>query len=139
MAASVGDVMRQCRNYFETGCKEGTFTIQSGQISGLSLPAGRYIAIIGSDGFDGVWQVGDSALPDGAFTGRVWLLSPPAGFLDLCARIADYAEKNPAGALQSESFGNDSYTRGAAAVSGWQGVFATELAAYRLLSSEVMV
>ncbi len=142
MAVSMGSVMRHCRNYFEAGSYDGEITIEGGQLTTPALAHGRYIAIRGSAWNDGVHQVGDE-LADETFTGRVWVLSPPASFVDLCKEISEYDDKNPVGALQSESFGNYSYSRGAAGNSttnaGWASAFAGRLTDFQRLVSEVMV
>lgn len=142
MAVSMGSVMRHCRNYFEAGSYDGEITIEGGQLITPALAHGRYIAIRGSAWNDGVHQVGD-ALTDEVFTGRVWVLSPPAAFVALAEEISAYDDKNPIGALQSESFGNYSYSRGSAGdvpgAAGWQGAFAGRLSDYQRLTSEVMV
>ena len=104
MAVSMGSVMRHCRNYFEAGSYDGEIVIEGGQLITPALAHGRYIAIRGSAYNDGVHQVGD-ALTDETFTGRVWVLSPPAAFVALAEEISAYDDKNPVGALQSESFG----------------------------------
>lgn len=142
MAVSMGSVMRHCRNYFVTGYLDDTYTIDGGQLTAPALPHGSYVAITGSRYNDGVHQIGDE-LTDETFTGRVWVLSPPASFVDLCKEISEYDDKNPVGALQSESFGNYSYSRGAAGNSttnaGWVSAFAGRLSDYQRLMSEVMV
>ena len=73
----------------------------------------------------------------------MWLLSPPASFLALAKQISEYDDKNPVDALQSESFGAYSYSRGASGTSvvgaaGWRGAFAAQLRDYQRLTSEVM-
>ena len=141
MAVSMGSVMRHCRNYFEAGSYDGEIVIEGGQLITPALAHGRYIAIRGSAYNDGVHQVGD-ALTDETFTGRVWVLSPPAAFVALAEEISAYDDKNPVGALQSESFGSYSYSRdsaGSVPAAGWQGAFAGRLNDYQRLTSEVMV
>lgn len=145
MAVSMGSVMRHCRNYFEAGSYDGEIVIEGGQLITPALAHGRYIAIRGSAYNDGVHQVGDE-LTDETFTGRVWVLSPPAAFVALVEEISAYDDKNPIGALQSESFGSYSYSRGSAGsagnvagAAGWQGAFAGRLNDYQRLTSEVMV
>lgn len=145
MAVSIGNIMRHCRNYFEQGYYDGNFTIQDGAFKVPDLPIGRYIAVSGSAYNDGVHRVGEAAdeLTDEAFTGRVWLLSPPASFLALAKQISEYDDKNPVDAMQSESFGAYSYSRGASGTSvvgaaGWRGAFAAQLRDYQRLTSEVM-
>lgn len=142
MAVTVGSVMRHCRNYFERGLFDGDFTIQGGALVSPALADGRYIAISGSAYNDGVHKVGADTLTDESFTGRVWLLSPPASFIALAGEIAEWDEKNPTSAYTSESFGNYSYTRasdGQGGAATWQSIFASRLRDYQLLSSEVMV
>ena len=142
MAVSTGSVMRHCRNYFETGSYDGEITIEGGQLITPALAHGRYIAIRGSAYNDGVHQVGDE-LTDETFTGRVWVLSPPAAFVALVEEISAYDDKNPIGALQSESFGSYSYSRGSAGsvtgAAGWQWAFAGRLSDYQTLTIELMV
>ena len=77
MAVAMGSVMRHCRNYFEAGSYDGEITIAGEQLVTPALAYGHYIAIRGSAYNDGVHQIGD-ALTDEVFTGRVWVLSPPA-------------------------------------------------------------
>ena len=140
MAVSMGSVMRHCRNYFEAGSYDGEIVIEGGQLITPALAHGRYIAIRGSAYNDGVHQ---DALTDETFTGRVWVLSPPAAFVALAEEISAYDDKNPVGALQSESFGSYSYSRDSAGsvpgAAGWQGAFAGRLNDYQRLTSEVMV
>lgn len=143
MAVSIGSVMRHCRNYFQRGYIDGEFHIVDGALEFPALADGRYIAISGSALNDGVHHIGDAAdkLQDETFIGRVWMLYPPASFLDLCAEISEYDDKNPAGAYVSESFGEYSYSRGTKdGVAGdWQTAFFGRLTAYQLLRSEVML
>lgn len=136
---SIGSVMRHCRNYFEIGYADDTFEISGGVLSHRALHGGYY-AIAGSKFNDGV-HAPDDALTDETFTGRVWLLNPPSRFVDLCRRIDEYEEKNPVGALQSESFGGYSYSRASDPSGGaatWQTAFKRELGDYQKLFSEVM-
>ena len=81
-------------------------------------------------------------LPSEDFTGKVWMLYPPDDFLALCEQINQFDEKNPAGALLSESFGDYSYSRGTSGNGGvttWSEAFADQLAMYRRMFSEVKV
>ena len=144
-------VMKECRNFFETGYVKSDFTITGGVISPAALfPAGSYIAIENSAFYSGVYRVMQGGVLEGIpvdafndrFTGRVWFLRPPAGFLELCRQIGEYIEKAPKGAYQSESFGDYSYTRASGKSGGvltWQEHFGEELAQYRRMVSEVMV
>lgn len=140
MSVSVAAVMRQCRNYFESGYIDDTFRIAGNAL--LDVPGARWVYISGSALHDGVWELADgyltgrdvAGLDDEEFTGRVWLLSPPPEFLELCQTIRAYEAKNPVGAITSERFGEYSYTRDA---SGWQYVFGGQLAPYRRMYTEV--
>lgn len=146
MAVSVAAVMRQCRNYFQTGYIDGTFRITGNALHGVS--GAHFVFISGSAYHDGVWEMCDSyltgrdvaGLHDEEFTGRVWLLNPPPEFLELCATIKTYEEKNPVGALVQERFGEYSYMRGQAGTArdaSWQVAFGLALAPYRRMFTEV--
>lgn len=140
MKVSIAAVMRHVRNYFERGFIDGEFTVSGGVLT--PMPRAPYVAISGSVWHDGVFRVDQlRETPEETFTGRVWALHPPDDFVQLCEEIAAYDEKNPAGALQSESFGEYSYTRasGQSGVIGWQGVFAQRLTPYRRMFTEVGV
>lgn len=148
MSVSVGAVMRQVNNYFESGYRATTYTITGGAISPDSLfVPGMYIAITGSLFHNGVWQLGKNfellgckeGTPDETFYGRVYFLHPPQDFLDTCARIAEFEQKTPVSAVQSESFGEYSVTHktGANGVLTWQEAFANGLRPYACMFSEV--
>lgn len=143
MAVSIGSVMRHCRNYFQRGYIDGEFHIADGAFEFPALADANYIAISGSAHNDGVHHLGDvrDKLIDETFTGRVWMLYPPKSFVDLCAEISEYDDKNPAGAYVSESFGEYSYSRGVkdGKINDWQAAFFSRLAAFQLLRSEVML
>lgn len=142
MTVSIAAVMRRVRNFFERESIEGTFTITDGVLE--PVPDAPYIAITGSSRYDGVWPSGDlpTDRPDETFSGKVWGLHPPDDFLAICSQIGEYAAKRPAGAPQSESFGDYSYSMGSAAdgLSGsWENVFALSLFPYRRMYTEVNV
>lgn len=136
MAVSVAAVMRHCRNYFVDAYKDGTFRITGNALAGAD--GARWVYISGSVHHNGVWEVADGyltgrdvdGLPDEEFEGRVCFLDPPPEFLELCKTIRAYEEKNPVGALASESFGAYSYTR-STGLDGWAGAFGAQLAPYR--------
>lgn len=146
MSVSVAAVMRQCRNYFETGYIDGTFRITGNALSGAD--GAHWVYISGSAFHNGVWEVCDGyltgrsveGLHDEEFEGRVWLLDPPEEFLELCETIKTYEEKNPVGAFVQERFGEYSYMRGQmgkAVDMGWQAAFAPALTEYRRMFTEV--
>ena len=142
-------VMRECRNFFESGYLKTTFTISGGAISPAALfRPGMYIAVEDSMFHNGVFRVGEGGALDGVptgvfdetFTGRVYFLNPSSGFLSLCEEIARFIEKTPSGAFQSESMGEYSYTRAggkSGAVLTWQQHFADDLREYRRAFTEV--
>jgi hypothetical protein len=146
MSVSVAAVMRQCRNYFETGYIDGTFRITGNALSGAD--GARWVYISGSECHNGVWEVYDGyltgrsvvGLHDEEFEGRIWLLDPPPDFLALCETIKTYEEKNPVGAFVQERFGEYSYMRGQmgkAIDMGWQAAFSPALTEYRRMFTEV--
>jgi hypothetical protein len=147
MGATVADVMRHLNNYFETGYRKTDFSITGGVLSpGECLHPGSYIAVEGSCFHNGVWKLGTGLTlegntePDETFNGKVWFLSPPKDFLALCKDVADFAEKTPVGAFQSETFEDYSYTRATGqngAVLGWKEAFASSLSPYRKMFTEV--
>ena len=146
MAVSVAAVMRHVRNFFERGWVDGTLVISGGV---LSVPVDApYIAITGSRYNDGVHRmlsdtVAEHPLRDETFSGRIWLLYPPADFLDLCRAASEFDDKNPAGALKSESFGEYSYTRAAVGGTGglhtWDTALMSRLRPYMRMFTEVDV
>lgn len=140
MKVSIAAVMRHVRNFFERGCMEGEFTVSGGVLT--PAPRAPYVAIEGSAFNDGVYRIDELKKDrDETFVGRVWALHPPDDFVQLCEEIALYDEKNPTGSMQSESFGEYSYTRavGQTGVIGWQGAFAQRLIPYRHMFTEVDV
>lgn len=140
MSVSIAAVMRRVRNFFEREKIEGTFAISGGMLT--PSPNAPYWAISGSARYDGVWP--ENKLPidraDETFEGTVWGLHPPDDFLALFEAIKAYDANCPAGSLQSESFGDYSYTRGGAGSNGgfgWESVFDTLLTPYRHMFTEV--
>lgn len=139
MTASVGSVMRYCRNYFEVGYVDGTFRITGNALHGAGDGV-HWVYISGSIMHDGVWEICNGyltgrsvdGLEDEEFNGRVWLLAPTMEFIDLCKAIKEYEEKNPLGSFASESFGEYRYTRRFAADgrTDWQSTFAAQIAPY---------
>lgn len=127
------EVMRYCRNFFPKEHREGTFEIKDGIISLPFVIEGQYFLIEGSILNDGLYQYPGTGLSDEKFDGCVTSLAIPKPFIDLCNEIADFCEKNPEGAFQSESFGGYSYTRATVdgKVAGWQEVFSSRLSDWR--------
>lgn len=146
MTASVGSVMRYCRNYFEVGYVDGTFRITGNALHGAGDGV-HWVHISGSIMHDGVWEICNGyltgrsveGLEDEEFDGRVWLLAPTMEFIDLCKEIQEYEKKNPLGSFASESFGEYRYTRRFAAdgKNDWQTTFAAQIAPYVRMYTEV--
>lgn len=149
MPVSVGAVMRHVNNYFESGYRATTYSIEDGKLTPSSVFApGMYVAISGSLFHDGVWKLGDEfelvgrkeGTPNETFFGRVWFLHPPADFLALCEEIAKFDENTPVNGVQSESFGVYSVTHKNGkngSVLTWQEAFADVLRPYRSMYTEV--
>lgn len=144
MSVTVAAIMRQINNHFAVGYMDGEFNVWGGVLSPAPVDA-AYVYVSGSMMHDGAWPCSNGRLegtasPSETFTGRVWLLAPPADFLALCAEISAYDDKNPVGAPASESFGEYSYTRPNVYTGGgpWQNVFRAQLAPYRRMYSEVL-
>ena len=141
MAVTVENVMRCVRNFFEKGYMVDTFSITGGQIT-PRVPDGIWYAVEGSMLHDGVYGPNDALEgADETFAGRVWLLAPPRAFLMLCEEIAEYDKKNPVGAMQSESFGNYSYSRagGQNGVKTGKEAYALQLTPYRRMFTGVCI
>ncbi len=150
MAISVGAVMRACNHYFEAERWPGDFTVSGGTLSGadgtplsaMALP-GQYVAILGTAGQDGVYQLtadGGVPLDDQTFSGQVVRLAPPRAFLDLCADIAAYGEANPDTTVVAERFGAYSVSRATrrnGAVTTWREVFSSRLTPYRRMFPDI--
>lgn len=136
------DVMTYCNNFFECGHRTGDFTIADGTLSGTAdfLQPGQYYRVTGSVFNDGVHRFGDTddALTDETFSGDVYPLAPPRGFLALAANIDAWRGKNEVmskSPYTSENFGIYSYSKasGEATDTGWQAQFMVELSRWRRL------
>ena len=146
MAVNVADVMAKCNNYFERSYLDGTFSIVGNVLLGLEDDPACWVYVSGSMRHDGVWEMRDGVLigvpddaGDEAFDGRLWFLAPPNGFLSLCKTIAEFDAKNPVGAYVQETFGSYSYVRSqTAGASDWTKAFATQLAPYCRMYTEVV-
>lgn len=143
MAVSVADVMRQVNNIFWQEYIDGTFSIEGNVLS--DVPPYPWVCITGSMRHDGIYRMHGNALEcvsdylgNEEFTGRVWLLKPPAGFLSLCDEIAAFDAKCSVGVV-SESFGGYSRTNADWASRGWQNVFSARLSQYRKPFAEVVI
>lgn len=134
--------MDEYRRYWHR--ETGEFTIANGALSLPFLLPGQYFRIDGSRFNDGVHQYPADDLQDETFTGAIYEMRPKRAFLQLCADIEAWQEKNgaaAAGPYQSESFGGYSYTlaggngnNGEGLGAGWQNSFRTRLDPWRKIS-----
>lgn len=147
MIPSVGDVMREVNNYFESIRDEGLFTIRGGVLSPSDwLLDGDWIAVSGARRASGVHCLETGKrLPgcaDECFRGEVWALSPPPAFLALCEEIAAWCRTQPSGSVRRESFGGYSRELTADAQGkplSWQKRFEAELRPYRRMYAGVTI
>ena len=154
---TMATICAELKNYFlkdkvnPSSCiYEGEYTISGGIITPSDfLKEGQYFRICGSDLNDGVYvntTTGRQKLKNEEFQGLIWAMSVPQEFVELCARIDEWATANQTAtsanmsAFNSESFGNYSYNKGSgggtkSGVNGaaltWQTVFYDELTPYR--------
>ena len=138
---TAADVMREVRNTFPACSYEGVWTLDGGRVRPEPEPAllpGDWIALSGSLLNDGIWQLdAEGRLPgarDETFRGEVWLLRPPAEFLELCAEIADWAARNAPEPVTAERFGDYSQTRATdrwGLPVDWRDVFRARLLPWR--------
>lgn len=140
------EICADIRNYFtfEKDKHIGDFAIVNGMlVPPFDIPT-DYIRIVGSHLNDGVHKLSDADLVDEPlFHGAIWVMSPPAAFLQLAAEISEWQAKNGAldsaamSPFNSESFGGYSYSKsggGSAGVStgaNWKSAFASRLNVYR--------
>lgn len=125
-------------NHFEKEYQDGSFTIASNSVAQvrLSLTAGSYVRIMGSESNDGVHKVKslidgvmliDGALTDESFTGTIVRCAVPSQVVALVSDITAY-EKKLRNGVSSESIPNYSVTYEKKAVSEQ---FADVLSLYR--------
>lgn len=161
------EVMNSVKNHFAIdratgelhGYETGEFTLDSGKISVINTYlVNQYIAITGSVLNNGVYKVRDFS--DGiitieehdsndkiwgeTFSGTIYSLHVPEGFIQLVDRIKAFAESkegqssnivNASFGIQSQSFGTDQ--NGVRA--GWKTVFRNELHAYRRMFDDIVI
>lgn len=137
MTVTVSDVMRRVRNHFALSYRDDAWTLENGVLAPDAFAPGDWIAIVGAGSITGVYQLdehGALPLPDQRWTGRIWLLEPPADFLRLCREIGEWTESHPDPTTLSEHFGQYSRSQTTAA---WERVFAAALHPYTRMYSEV--
>lgn len=141
MTVKVSDVMRHVRNHFIIHSIHTTWQHTGGVLTpNAALQPGMWIAVTGPDAPSGVYQLDEEGgipdLADVTWTGRVYILHPPADFIHLCGDIACWAAANPDPAITAEKLGEYSASRRAVT---WQEAFAPALAPYRRMFTEVQV
>lgn len=141
----ISEICAEIKNYFTYPCDRfiRDWEIKDGALTPtLDIPT-DYIRIVGSRLNDGVHKRtnGSFELTDEKFHGAIWVMSPPADFLSLCAEISAWQEKNGGansqamGPYSSESFGGYSYSRSGgsngASVMSWVDAYGARLRRYR--------
>ena len=127
----LNEVCRECKNWFITEVKTGTFTIENGAVKGLEAQEGQYFRIVGSVFNDGIYQFPTTSLKPETFKGGVWLMAVSEEFLTLVSEIDSWCQKyGDATPYTSESFGGYSYAK-SADKSTWQGAFGSKLNRWR--------
>ena len=146
----LAEICAEIKNYFthyDNDVIFGDFAIQEGHITpSIDFPT-DYIRVIGSYKNDGVHKLSDNDLIDEAtFHGAIWIMSPPADFLQLVSEIEEWqnnngkADSQAMSPFQSESFGGYSYSKGSgsnsssgggSSVPTWQSTYASRLNVYR--------
>ncbi len=135
------ELCAHCRNWFTRRDDDrhvGEFEIIGGCIDLPFMEMGQYFRIIGSTYNDGVWQYPTSELVDETFSGAVWAMSVPSGFVHMAKEIDEWEQKyadSVNSPYLSESFGGYSYTKSGTGAStpGWQSVFRSRLNQWRKL------
>ncbi len=144
MTVTIPQIMRDIRNGFPACALEGAWRLHGGMLTPCeALPDEGWVVLEGTACQDGIHHLGKGGALDGAadedWTGRVWLLAPPADFLALCGEIARWVDQAPEAGVLRESFG--AYSRTAVTTGGrpvtWQEAFAQALMPYRRMFSEV--
>lgn len=137
--STVEKVMDGIHNWFSRGCVYGTYEVQEGAIDCPDLAPGQFYRIVGSTFNDGLHKEDVHDLAPETFTGKIYLLAVPKGFLDLCDEIEAWEENNAKvldGPFKSESFGGYSYTiaqDSSGSPAGWSTHFSKALNRWRKL------
>ena len=142
MTVTIPDVMRHVRNHFISSCIDGAWLVKEGRLMPEAcFGPGDWIAIL-SGPLAGIHQLdefGSIPIPSGtdgnaAWEGRIYLLTPPPGFIRLCCVIAAWARRHDDPTMTSESFGE--YAR-RQEPRDWTQVFAASLAPFTRMYTEV--
>lgn len=139
------EILNHIHNFFvvKDGIHVGDYVISSGTLSLDFLQEGQYFRIKGSVFNDGVYVYPAEELHDEEFSGEIWAMALPPGFIALYNEIDDWCDNyqnvvdSP---YQSESFGGYSYTKATFGGSSgdssvnWQNVFKSKLNPWRKIS-----
>lgn len=139
MKVTVGDVMAETRNYFQSYPMDGTWEIRGGALYPQDmLLEDDWVALCDAGGNSGVVQLGAGCTvpnaKDGRWQGRVWVLNPSPAFLALCEEINAWCQVHPQATMRRECFGSYSCERAVRADGlpmRWQDVFRADLVPYR--------
>lgn len=114
------------KNYFLSDSDKdiyiGVYSIKNNMIDvDKFISENQYFRIVGSKFNDGVYKyTKDLELIDETFKGAIWAMSVPPHFISAVEEANKYLLEHPnAMALQSESFGGYSYTRGSDSGNGF--------------------
>ncbi len=145
MTVTMSELMRVVRNAFVDGAADGTWRAKDGVLSGDGAPLPPGWVMVEGGPLPGIHHIeADGAiegLPDGEWSGRIWLLSPPEDFVRLLEEINAWLDKHDdAGVIRrSERFGAYSQDTSYASALTWQTAFADRLMPYRKMFSTVSI
>lgn len=154
MAVSIGEICAEVHNYFVNAndIYNNEFQILDGTITPSDfLLKNQFFRVKGSILNDGVYcnnAEGTRLMLDETFTGQVWAMRVPEGFVKLVNNISAWDDKyggvnsSNMSPYQSESYaGQYSYSKSSGgsrsgSAINWQSQFASQLARYRKVSEE---
>lgn len=142
----MNDILKYLNNFFYKAIEKGNFKITNNSIivKGKYVQ-GQYIRVEGSATSDYVYKIisvnGNVITVTGAnseeFEGTISSLAVPKSLIDLIPQIEKFKLDNKPSAIQSESFGNYSYSKStnkSGNTSSWKEAFANELNPYRKMN-----
>ena len=149
VSVKLSEIMRTVNRLFPDRAVEATWEVKDGVLTGNDRKGGDTLAgaglllagdliFIGPESRNyGVWCLEDGAGLPGAvedrWSGRIWLLTPPADFVQLCRDISSYDDAHPRTGLKRERFGDCEQEKSA---DGWERVFADRLRVWRRMYPE---
>lgn len=114
--AIMDELCRELRNYFVVDEIDGDFSVVGGELSpAIGVLPGQYYCISGSIFNDGIHCHPDVDLVDETFTGTIWRMAVPRGFMAMAEDVEKYRRRMSelgavGGGYVSESFGDYSYS-----------------------------